>query len=301
MTIEHIVIAGGGPSGLMTIGALYELEKQAFWDIKNIKTITGTSAGALVGLMVASGLEMETIKDYIVKRPWDKAFENGTSDLLDIFQYGGVDAVVLSRIIFKPILSSIDLAEDATLMQMYEKTGITMKLITVDLNASNVLSQVVLSHTTFPDLPVHTAAAMSAAAPLAFRPVIYNGGCYSDGGLVNNYPLDICAESVEDRDTILGFPNIWSSSDTSITQENITGVTYLHTLLLKIHRMIERSALIDESIENEVACDASELTGMNVWLEACSSSTTRDEVTEKGCKMAQTFLERRREKLLQSV
>lgn len=49
MTIQHLVIGGGGPFGFTAFGVLKHLHDVGFWNIKNIKTIYATSIGALVG------------------------------------------------------------------------------------------------------------------------------------------------------------------------------------------------------------------------------------------------------------
>ena len=46
MTIKHIVLAGGGPAGFVTYGALRELHINKFWNISDIKSIYGCSIGA---------------------------------------------------------------------------------------------------------------------------------------------------------------------------------------------------------------------------------------------------------------
>ena len=48
MTIKHIVMCGGGYNGIYTMGVLDYLFEQNFFDIKNIKTIYGTSVGGLL-------------------------------------------------------------------------------------------------------------------------------------------------------------------------------------------------------------------------------------------------------------
>ena len=46
-----LVLSGGGARGIAHIGVIEELEKQGF----NIKSISGTSMGALVGGIYATG------------------------------------------------------------------------------------------------------------------------------------------------------------------------------------------------------------------------------------------------------
>ena len=52
MTIKHLVISGGGPIMIQILGAIQHLEKNEIFDTKNIETIYGTSAGAIVGVLI---------------------------------------------------------------------------------------------------------------------------------------------------------------------------------------------------------------------------------------------------------
>ena len=50
MTVKHLVISGGGPIMVQVLGAIQHLEQNNFIDMKNIESIYGTSAGAIVGI-----------------------------------------------------------------------------------------------------------------------------------------------------------------------------------------------------------------------------------------------------------
>ena len=52
MTIKHLVISGGGPTLFRTLGALHHLQEKAFWKIDEIESIYGTSAGAIVAVLL---------------------------------------------------------------------------------------------------------------------------------------------------------------------------------------------------------------------------------------------------------
>ena len=74
MTIKHLVISGGGPSMIQTLGAIQHLETTEFINIHNIETIYGTSAGAIVGVLIALKYDWVTSNDYIIIRPWLDVF-----------------------------------------------------------------------------------------------------------------------------------------------------------------------------------------------------------------------------------
>ena len=67
MTIKHLVMSGGGPTMLQTLGALNYLVINNFVDLENIETIYGTSAGAIIGVCIALKFDWDTINDYIIK------------------------------------------------------------------------------------------------------------------------------------------------------------------------------------------------------------------------------------------
>lgn len=96
MTIKHLVISGGGPSGLQTISAIQELEENNFLDTKNIESIYGTSAGAIIAVIIALKYDWETINDYIIKRPWKDVFQIKVENILE--SYTKKDYLILKRL-----------------------------------------------------------------------------------------------------------------------------------------------------------------------------------------------------------
>ena len=77
MTIHHLVLCGGGPSGFLIYGAARHLSKENYWDIKNIKTIYGCSIGAYMGILISLKYDWEVLDDYLIKRPWEKVASIG--------------------------------------------------------------------------------------------------------------------------------------------------------------------------------------------------------------------------------
>ena len=90
MTIKHLVISGGGPSMIQTLGAIQYLETAEFININNIETIYGTSAGAIVGVLIALKYDWVTINDYIIKRPWQDVFAIKAQNIFDAYTKKGL-------------------------------------------------------------------------------------------------------------------------------------------------------------------------------------------------------------------
>ena len=57
MTIKHLVLSGGGPTGFLTYGAARFLSQERFWQYDDIETIYGTSIGGFMGVVLSLGYE----------------------------------------------------------------------------------------------------------------------------------------------------------------------------------------------------------------------------------------------------
>jgi predicted acylesterase/phospholipase RssA len=300
MAIEHIVISGGGPSGFMALGVIIEASDMGLLDISKIKTISGTSIGAILGCMLCIGHSMEVLHDYVVKRPWEKALHAYTSDLIDIFEKGGLDGPSIVKIILTPLLEVADLSSEATLKEVYDKSNIELKVVTIDVNANYGLEPTVVSWRSHPDLPLFKAAAMSCAVPFVFRPVIEGNGCYIDGGVTSNYPVGLCCPDIEDRDSILGIRNKYSSKNELITSNNNSGLAFLKLLFSKMHNTLDSSSE-EHHVPYEIICDVTDMTGLTRWIEAGSSETIRQEAVNRGKQTMRDYLKGAVKKLLESV
>ena len=73
--IKHIVINGGGPTGLLCYGALKYLFEHEFIHLDNVQSIYGTSAGAIIAALILLKYDWQTLDDYLLKRPWNKVFK----------------------------------------------------------------------------------------------------------------------------------------------------------------------------------------------------------------------------------
>ena len=128
MTIKHLVLAGGGPAGFVTYGALRELHKHEFWDISNIKSIYGTSIGAFFGVVIALGYDWDTLDSYFIKRPWDKLASVTPQMLVESMNTRGLFSKEVAEAALEPLLSAKGLSCNTTLAELYEFTVPLTKL-----------------------------------------------------------------------------------------------------------------------------------------------------------------------------
>jgi predicted acylesterase/phospholipase RssA len=79
--IKTLVISGGGPFLMYAFGVLRESHKSDYWNMSNITSLYGTSAGAILAVALSLHIELDVIENYIIKRPWQNVFKLNRNDL----------------------------------------------------------------------------------------------------------------------------------------------------------------------------------------------------------------------------
>ena len=295
MTIKHIVISGGGPTGVIALGALQHLEKKQFWNIENIESIYCTSAGSLLGVLVALKFDWNTINDYIIKRPWHEAFQIGISQIFEAYNKKGLFDEKLLDIFFKPFFNSRDISMKMTLREFYEYTKIDFHVFSLEINRFQVVD---ISHKTHPDLELLKAVHMTSAIPMVVSPFCVDDDCFIDGGIISNYPLDYCIKNNCITDTngyeeILGLRNNYiKDSETdfgnNIVNKESTILDYMMTFINKVVLTIDTEKK-QPSIENEIIYDTKR-PSFSFLKSAISSIEFRQELLNVGIEASRSFL-----------
>jgi predicted acylesterase/phospholipase RssA len=282
--IKHLVISGGGPIMVQVLGAIQHLEKNNFVDMKNIETIYGTSAGAIVGILICLGFDWETVNDYIIKRPWQDVFPIKVQNIFDAYTKKGVFDVKTIEKCFKPLFDAKDISLDINLADFNKLSNIELHMFSFEINEYKVHD---ISYITHPDLSLMTAVQMTCALPVLVTPVCIDDKCYIDGGMSSNYPLGYCIKSGKNPDEILGFKNKYSDEKNCINSES-TILDFLLSFLFKAVFSINTDN-IQPNINHEVICDVQHL-NFNVLRSSLSNVEVRRDLFNKGTENAVKFL-----------
>jgi predicted acylesterase/phospholipase RssA len=285
MTIKHLVISGGGPIMIEILGILQHLEKNMFFNINEIETIYGTSAGAIVGVLICLKFDWNTINDYIIKRPWHDVFKINPQIIFDSYTKKGLFDIKIIEKCFKPLFDAKDINIDINLQDFYDLTKIELHMYSFEINEYKLYD---ISHITHPSLSLMTAIQMTCALPILVTPICLEDKCFIDGGIACNYPLIYCIESGKKNDEILGFKNKYSSEKTNINNEST-----LFDFILNFLFKAVTSVSIDHSqptIKNEVILDVEYLT-IDILKNSLSNIEIRRDLFNNGIQIAIKFLE----------
>ena len=219
-----LVLSGGGAKGLAHIGVLKVLEQQGI----RVDYIGGASMGAIIGGLYASGYSARQLEDYFTNVNFKELIQDEVSRASKTFYERDQDERYLLRLPFNHFKVSLPkgLSKGQNIFNAFSK-------FTAHVNHIHDFSKlpipflcsvtdvgkgesVILEKGYLPQ-----AVLASGSLPSLFRPVEINGNLYSDGGIMNNFPV----EQVKDKgmDVIIGV----DVQDDLMEQDKITSITAL--------------------------------------------------------------------------
>jgi len=239
--IENLVLSGGGLLGISYIGLFRYLEEHK--STQQIKTVIGSSAGAIFGMLFIIGYSHSEIYDKFKDMKFSEYVPITADSLLNLIRVKGVNSCSNIVQFLKDALLDKTGSENTTFRELYERFGIAFKVGTTNLTTSRFE---LLDHTNHADLPVYQAVKASIAIPFVFEPVIIGECLYCDGGLCDNLPIDYVIETIDNTSQSL-------QSDTSEAQEDdkTQELTHLKTLgiyLTNTQECINPGNYLDSSI-----------------------------------------------------
>ncbi len=194
-----MVLSGGGASGVAHVGVLKALEEYQI----PIDYIVGTSAGALVGALYASGYSPAEIETYVLSESF-QLMVKGQEEAKNQF-YFYQDAANASMFNFtisqdSVLQKSLPLALiDPTFLdyEMLKIFGLTSVSVHDDFNQLFIPYRCVASavetkqSVAFTHGKLNQVVRASMTFPLYLNPIRIDGVLYFDGGLYNNFPIDV--------------------------------------------------------------------------------------------------------------
>ncbi|WP_367374664.1 patatin-like phospholipase family protein [Pseudomonas lini] len=195
-----LVLSGGAARGLAHIGVLKALEEQGI----KIDAIAGTSMGAVVGGLYASGYKIDELEKLALSIDWQQALSDAPprEDVPFRRKQDDRDFLVKQKLSFRDdgslglplgVIQGQNLAlllesllAHASDTRDFDKLPIPFRAVATDI-ASGEKVVFRKGH-----LPQVIRASMSI--PAVFAPVELNGRLLVDGGMTDNIPLDVARE-----------------------------------------------------------------------------------------------------------
>lgn len=248
-----LALSGGGAKGLVYIGLLRMIDSLQI----HIDYLTGTSMGAVLGGLYASGLSGDSLKTIVLAADWRRIISNKQPyDRIHIREKDEYDVYLGEFPVKKGIPAfPISLVEGQYLTELLQKYTFPVRNINdfhnmpipLELVASDIVNggAVVMKNGS---LPLSIRA--SLAIPAAFSPAIIDGMLLVDGGLDRNFPVEEVRKMGADY-VIGGYSGTWMKSEEELESNPLGLINQSFTLLSK--RDIDRQKgnvdlLIDYSL-----------------------------------------------------
>lgn len=243
-----LVLAGGGARGVAHIGAIEELERQGF----EISAVAGTSMGALVGGVYASGY-LEPFKE------WMRALDKYKVFSLVDFALSTEGLVKGDRVMeaMKELVPDVQI----------ERMPVPFAAVAADLLTGD---EVVLDSG-----GLYDAIRASISIPSVFRPVHRDGRVLVDGGTVNPLPLNRVRREEGDLlvavDVSARFRGRFRPPGQCVAE-----------LLQGADRFVADHAAAHHAADVPVCTNPTSWSGCPPTATACSSSTVRRRFSRRG-------------------
>ena len=222
-----VVLSGGGAKGISHIGVLKAMEKAGI----RPDYITGTSMGAVIGGLYAMGYSADTLQKIVESINWDQVLSNKIP--LNYIAYeekfyydrylinfpidvNGFKIMLPNGLIEGQMLSELlsDYTWSSSKYDNFDEFPIPFRCVATDVSTGK-------AHI-FKDGPLSLAMRSSMAIPTAFTSVDVDSTLFVDGGILNNFPVELVKEM--GADIIIGVNVSSAGFDNAKDINNIPGI-----------------------------------------------------------------------------
>ena len=231
LNFDTLVLSGGSTKGIIILGALQYLADNFY--LSDIKNFIGTSSGAIICFLLSIGYSPIEIMVYICTHQLAMINGGGSSSFSNIYEQ--LEKMTIEKIGYIPTFSDL-------------KNKFNVNFICTTYNLTENKTEY-LSFENNPDLPCLIALRMSSNLPLIFENFKYRNNFYVDGGVSDNFAIDI-GDKIGDK--IIGI--YLDTEDKNLkTEHDFNVIEYIYKLMfipisqstmLKINNLSEKKCKI---------------------------------------------------------
>ena len=177
----NLALSGGGIKGIAHLGGLKALEENNV----EVVALAGSSVGAMIASLYGAGYSVSALKELIYQQNFSEFKDGFLFNLYRlIFSYGVYRG--------QSILEWLSARLEDKGVKKFSDLSFDVRIVVSDINSST--AKIFSPHKT-PDYSVAKAVRMSLSIPVLYQPCFYQRRFCVDGGVINNLPLTIFADS----------------------------------------------------------------------------------------------------------
>jgi NTE family protein len=188
-----LVISGGGLKGLSALGALKCLIDNDIIFFPEI--FAGSSVGSGICFLINIGYSPKDIYDLLEKLNFLELIKY--VDVDNLFKdpcFGIASPEPMLEVIYN-FMKKKNIPKTITFKQLYD---LTQSKLIITGTCINTLTTEYFSIDTYPDMQVLKAIRISISIPFIFRPYSFDNKIWVDGGCMNNFPIELFKDKLDD-------------------------------------------------------------------------------------------------------
>jgi len=188
-----LIISGGGLKGLSALGALKSLIENEIIIFPEI--FAGSSVGSIICFLINIGYGPQDIYDLLEEIDFTNLIKYVEPENILFDPCFGISSPEPVLHVIYGFMKKKNISKNITFKQLFEKTQ--SKLI-ITGTCINDISLNYFSVDTYPDMPILKAIRISISIPFIFRPCYFNNKLWVDGGCMNNFPINLFFDKLDD-------------------------------------------------------------------------------------------------------
>lgn len=189
MKIDTLVFSGASTKVSLFVGILRCLYEQRILnpELDGIHTIYTCSVSTLIVIYMLLDVSVDVTEHCCMQGNFENIINLDEINITGLVDNFGLVSNELVGTLVTNLLKEKFNREDMTLQELYD-----YKPICLSVKCANITKNKIdyINHTTDPDLSIITLLRMTTAIPFLFKPVLYKGDMYLDGGINGGYPVD---------------------------------------------------------------------------------------------------------------
>ena len=188
-----LVISGGGLKGLSCLGALKCLIDNDIVVFPEI--FAGSSVGSIICFLIYIGYSPKDIYDIVEQLDFTKLIKYIEPENLFTDQCFGISSPEPILEVIYNFMKKKKIHKNITFEELFDKTQ--SKLIITGTCINDVQLKY-FSIDTSPNMQILKAIRISISIPFIFRPYSFENKLWIDGSIMNNFPIDIFIDKLDD-------------------------------------------------------------------------------------------------------
>ena len=247
-----LVLSGGGIKGTAIVGSLVVLEEHGC--LNNVTCYSGTSIGALLCSLLSIGYTPKELSSTILNMDINELRD---IDLFNFFTNFGLDTGKKIVEFLEDLFIKKNIDIDITFEDLYTKYGKTLIITGTCVNEHKLD---VFSYKTHPKCKIIEGVRISTSMPFLYSAPKYKNNYYSDGGILNNYPVQCLRGYVSKDDHIIGIKLIHDFSLHGRIEINKYEFPkyakhLVYTAMDEIHRLRNQLSMYEDKFDNLVTIE----------------------------------------------